>query len=443
MNKFLNVINQAGGRPLLIGGAVIDTIQGREIKDWDIEVHGLFMDNILAALLANEYQVDAVGAAFGVLKVRVGDLDVDISVPRRENKVGVKHTSFTVEIDPNMTPREASRRRDLTINSIYKNLNTNEIIDPYNGLKDLKDGVLKATDPTTFVEDPLRVLRIMQLLPRKGKVVDPQTIELCRSIKDQYGTIASERVFEEFNKLLLKAYKPSLGLQFLADCGWIDNFKALKDLIACEQNPQWHPEGDVFQHTKRALDMASEVKYSLPEEWHLAFMYGVMLHDVGKPSTTKEDFTAYGHDIAGVDIAEKFMKRITNDKILIQRVKYIVLYHMRVEGLFRGKAKIAPWKRLHNKLRLDVCAAMSICDSLSRFGDNKDAPHPSSAYALELFKGFGPDPIPPILMGRHLIEKGIKPGPRYKKILDHAYKLQIDKSIIDIEVLYKRSYQNN
>jgi len=443
MNKFLNVINQAGGRPLLIGGAVIDTIQGREIKDWDIEVHGLFMDNILAALLANEYQVDAVGAAFGVLKVRVGDLDVDISVPRRENKVGVKHTSFTVEIDPNMTPREASRRRDLTINSIYKNLNTNEIIDPYNGLKDLKDGVLKATDPTTFVEDPLRVLRIMQLLPRKGKVVDPQTIELCRSIKDQYGTIASERVFEEFNKLLLKAYKPSLGLQFLADCGWIDNFKALKDLIACEQNPQWHPEGDVFQHTKRALDMASEVKYSLPEEWHLAFMYGVMLHDVGKPSTTKEDFTAYGHDIAGVDIAEKFMKRITNDKILIQRVKYIVLYHMRVEGLFRGKAKIAPWKRLHNKLRLDVCAAMSICDSLSRFGDNKDAPHPSSAYALELFKRFGPDPIPPILMGRHLIEKGIKPGPRYKKILDHAYKLQIDKSIIDIEVLYKRSYQNN
>ena len=339
MDKFLNVINQAGGRPLLVGGAVIDTIQGREIKDWDIEVHGLFMDNILESLLANGYRVDAVGAAFGVLKVQVGDLDVDVSVPRKENKVGVKHTSFTIEIDPNMSPREASRRRDLTINSIYKDLNTNEIIDPYNGLKDLENGVLKATDPSTFIEDPLRVLRIMQLLPRKGKVVDPQTIELCRSIKDQYGTIASERVFEEFNKLLLKAYKPSLGLQFLADCGWIDNFKALKDLIACEQNPQWHPEGNVFEHTKRALDMASQVKYSLPEEWHLAFMYGVMLHDVGKPSTTKENFTAYGHDIAGVDIAEKFMKRITNDKILIQRVKYIVLYHMRVEGLFRGDRK--------------------------------------------------------------------------------------------------------
>lgn len=435
MKDLLVAIKLAGGRALLIGGAVIDSIMDREIKDWDIEVYGLSLSQLEEVLTSNGFMADLVGRAFGIIKTKVNGLDIDLSVPRRENRIGLGHKGFEVEFDSTMTPEEAGRRRDLTINSMYQDMETGEIIDPFGGIKDLKEGILRATDPKTFVEDPLRVLRVMQLLPRKGKVVDPSTVALCKGMVDEFATLPKERVFEEFNKLLLKAEKPSMGLEFLKDSGWLCHFPELGALVGCSQNPEWHPEGDVWEHTKLTVDAAAQLKKQLPEEWQLAYMYGALLHDVGKPSTTSQDLTAYGHDSAGVPLAKAFMERLCNNTALIGRVVKVVKVHMRPGQLHAGGAKLPAWKRLHNELRLDVCAAMSRADSLSRYGDIT-LPHPPSEKAMELFREFGESQIPMALQGRHLVAKGMKPGKAIGDVLREAYAIQIDQGIEDPEVLY-------
>lgn len=437
MDNLIQAIKDAGGRCYLIGGAVIDSIMGRTPKDWDIEVYGLSMSQLEEVLLNNSFQANKVGASFGIIKVTLEDCDVDLSIPRRENRIGVKHQDFEVILDPEMSPKEAGRRRDLTINSMYKDLETGELVDPYGGKQDLEEGRIKATDPKTFVEDPLRVLRIMQLLPRKGKFVDLRTEVLCQSIVDEFDSIAKERVFEEFNKLLLKAEKPSLGLQFLVDCGWICHFPELSALVGCPQNPEHHPEGDAWEHTKLVVDMAAIFKSNLPEDWQLAYMYGALLHDVGKPSTTADDLTAYGHDTAGGPLAESFMRRITNDVKLIERVVGITVLHMRAGELQRSDCKKNAWMRLHNKMRLDVLAYMSKADSLSRYGD-PDMEHLPSQMALNFFKEFGTaEKIPAVVMGRHLIDRGMKPGPEFGKVLKTAYDVQIDQQLNDVDEILK------
>lgn len=181
MKNLINKIQEFGGTAMLIGGAVIDSILGLEIKDWDIEVYGLSMFQLEEVLVSLGLPVNTVGKSFGIIKTKIEGVEIDISIPRRENKIGVGHTDFSIELDQTMTPYEAGLRRDLTINSMYKNLHTGEIVDPFNGLKDLNNGIIRATNNKTFVEDPLRVLRIMQLLPRKGKTVAPETIELCKN----------------------------------------------------------------------------------------------------------------------------------------------------------------------------------------------------------------------------------------------------------------------
>jgi len=424
IKKFVKII---GGKCYLIGGAVIDSIQGREIKDWDIEVYGKSLVEIEDALKCAGLEANMVGASFGVIKTKYEGLDIDLSVPRRENRVGIGHKGFEVELDPTMTPKEAGRRRDLTINSMYLDIETGEIVDHFGGLRDLKYGIIQATDENTFTEDPLRVLRIMQLLPRKGSSVVRATVMLCASMAEEFNSLPKERVFAEFEKLLMKADKPSAGVYFLYDCRWLCHFPEIKNLLGCAQNKEWHPEGDVFKHTMRVIDLAASYRDSLPEDWRLPFMFGALLHDVGKPSTTDEDLTSKKHDVAGGPIAETFMRRITDDSQLIERVVSIVVNHMRCGQLVTGNAKTSAWKRLHNELRLDVAAAMSKADSMSRYTEGKE--HEPSRIAMEYFEKFGETKIQPVVMGRHLIKIGMKPGPQFKKILDEAYKIQIEEDM--------------
>ena len=439
LTKLIKSLKDAGGKPFLVGGAVVDGLQGREIKDWDIEVFNLPLLRIEQTLTKAGFKVDAVGKNFGVLKTSVKGLEIDLSVPRKENKIGVGHAGFKVQIDPFLTFEEAARRRDLTINSMYQDLETGEIIDPFGGLQDLEQGILRATNEETFREDPLRVLRIMQLLPRKGKKVAKETLELCRDMVEDFLELKSERIFEEFNKLLTKTEKPSTGLQFIADSGWIKHFPALRDLIGCEQNKVWHPEGDVWEHTKRVVDIAAILKTDLPEDWQLPFMYGALLHDVGKPSTTLEDLTAHGHAKAGEPIAKEFMRSLTNNIEIKQRVLAIVANHMDTGQLAREpKVRSSAWRRLHNRLRLDVCAAMSEADALSRDTGDKVVSSLPAELAMVHFKELGEEPIAPVLMGRHLIKKGLTPGPEFGKILARAYELQIEEDLKDTDELFNR-----
>jgi tRNA nucleotidyltransferase (CCA-adding enzyme) len=436
-------IAAAGGRAMLVGGAVVDSIQGKSPKDWDIEAYGISMDHLERVL--EQWGPNTVGKSFGILKLSTSlcdGHDIDVNVPRRDNNTGIGHRDFDIVIDPNMTPKEAALRRDFTINSMFYDMVEEKIVDPYGGVTDLANGVLRATDHTTFIEDPLRVLRAMQLLPRKAKIIDTATMNLCYSMHHTFPSLAKERVLEEFRKLLLKADKPSIGLQFLRDSGWISHFPELELLIGCRQHPEWHPEGDVWIHSLHVVDSAAAVRDQVPEEWREPFMLGAMLHDVGKPATTvtpemvKADqapvdrlWTAYGHDRAGEAPAETFLRRITDEKKVIERAVVIVGEHMQPYNLHQGGARISAYRRLHNKIRLDVIGLVSRCDCCGRpdrqIGD-PDLEHEVSDSCFARFDEFGEDPIPRKLLGRDLINAGFKPGTRFGVMLGAAYEAQLE-----------------
>lgn len=203
---------------------------------------------------------------------RVGKLHVDVSIPRIESKSGIGHKDFEVSLIPDLGVKEAARRRDLTMNAISICLPDGTVTDPWGGVEDFEKGLLRAVSVDTFADAPLRVLRIMQLLPRKAKTVDPSLVQLCSSMVDTYSSLSSERVFEEFNKLLLKAYKPSLGLQFLKDCGWWKHFPELKDCFEIPQPAKYHPEGDVWNHLLHVVDAAATRRTQVEEDWRLAYV---------------------------------------------------------------------------------------------------------------------------------------------------------------------------
>jgi len=274
LESIVEDIAEKGGASYLVGGAVIDSIQGRAAKDWDIEVYKLSISE-LEKVLSGYGSPNLVGQSFGIIKLKFEDVEYDFSVPRRENKIGLKHQDFNIELRPDIAPEEAALRRDLTINSMYIDLSSMDIVDPYHGLDDLNSGIIRHTS-YKFSEDPLRVLRIMQLLPRKGRVVAPETMDLCRALVNQYSTLPAERVFEEWNKLLMKAEKPSVGMDFLADSGWIVHYPELNSLRTTAQNPDWHAEGSVWNHTQMVVDCASLLKQYIPEEWKKPFMYGAL-----------------------------------------------------------------------------------------------------------------------------------------------------------------------
>jgi tRNA nucleotidyltransferase (CCA-adding enzyme) len=415
-----NNLKQLGGKCYLVGGSVIDFIKNRKITEYDVEVFGL-SPSVIRDEVSKFGDVSTVGKTFGVVKL---NNVMDFSVPRRENRIGAGHVDFDVDFDPHMSIKDAALRRNFTINSIYLDIDTLEIHDYYNGIKDLNDGILRHVSDK-FGEDPLRVLIAMQLLSRKVKTVAPETLELCMSLKTQFNTISKERIYAEFNKLLLKGDNPGMGMQFLKDSGWIECFPELNVLIACKQKECWHPEGVVYSHVIQAVDNAAKVRHICPDDWMQAFMYGVLLHDVGKPLTTDENLRSHGHAEAGVDVAETFMRRLCDDADLIGKVKKIVKHHMTPWNLTDQHARICRWKRLHNEIRLDVIGLVARCDDAARNRNVMD-PDPVHIICQELTLQFGDKPIAPVLMGRHLIAMGMTPGPSFKKLLKEGYDYQIE-----------------
>lgn len=441
LQKVVGALSSRGSASYLVGGAVLDALMGLPVKDWDVECYGLNYQE-LNDLLKGFGRTSLVGRAFGIVKLWADDEEYDFSIPRRDNKSGVGHRGFTVELDPTLDVKEAARRRDLTINSIYLNLSSLEIIDPFNGVGDLKDGILRATDPHTFVEDPLRVLRIMQILPRKGRNVDGATVELCRGMIDEFDSLPSERLMLEFNKLMMKTDKPSAGFKFLADCGWIIKFPELASLIGTPQNPEFHPEGDVWTHTLLVMDNAAKLRGYLPDDWRLPYMYGMLCHDMGKPLTTDPvRLTAYKHESVGVDVAVSFMHRLTNNIELTERVLSVVRNHMRPYQLARDNASAGAWKRLHNELPLHVAAYVTQADRCGNFTSDVMTFTTETEKILAVADEFGKEKIHPVLNGEFLIKKGRKPGPEFKRILSAAFDIQLDEGIENPELLYEKAMQ--
>jgi tRNA nucleotidyltransferase (CCA-adding enzyme) len=442
--RVVEKLQATGGRVMLVGGAVVDVIRGTYPVDFDLEVFGMSMADVAKALA--EFEPKATGKAFGIYKCHVDGLDIDVSVPRRDNKIGNGHADFEVAFDPGMLPEEAARRRDFTINSMFYDMQEEMVVDPFNGREDLEAGILRATDKAKFVEDPVRALRAMQLLARKAESVHHDTIYLISTMVDQFQYLAKERVFEEWKKLLLKADVPSMGLELLRATKWLANFPELEALVDSPENVEWHPEAvphGTWNHVLHVVNNAATIREEVEEEWRLAFMFGALLHDVGKPSTVDpRTGKAPRHDREGVPLAEEFMRRITDDKKLIQRTVAIVGNHMGPFSLTTNKAKPTGWKRLHNRCRLDMMGWMSRCDWAAKgalTGDRhvlEAIDHVPSTMCFAYFEEFGAEEIQPILQGRHLIKAGWMPGPKFGPALKVAYEAQLE-GVEDLDELLK------
>ncbi len=422
-----------GGRALLVGGGVRDALLGLNPKDIDIEVFGILPEK-LENILKGHFPIIKIGKAFGVLKLK--GIEVDVSIPRKESKEGIGHKGFHIEGDPYLSFEEAASRRDFTINAISWDPLTQELIDPFKGQDDLAKGILRHVS-NKFSEDPLRVLRAMQILARFNLKVDTQTLELCKTIEPE--NLPKERIFEEWKKLIIKGKTPSIGLKFLKDCGWIRYYPELEALINCEQDPQWHPEGDVWLHTLHCMDEFARERIN--DEWEdLIVGLGVLCHDLGKPVTTIRDdegrIRSPGHDIAGVPIADKFLRRMTDAKALIEAVLLLVETHMRPVELYKTQAGSGAIRRLANKVgRIDRLIRVVSAD----MGGSPPKDKSEFLIGLKWFEDQGEllkvvDQAPkPLILGRHLIELGLVPGKEFRKILNDCFEAQLDGQFDTLE----------
>lgn len=446
VREIAEIVRKAGGRALMVGGAVRDLALGVKSKDVDLEVFGLPADK-LQAVLKDRFPFDPCGVSFGVLKLH--HYDIDVSLPRRESKRGEGHRAFEIASDPYLSVKEAAERRDFTINAMYMDPLTGEAEDPYGGREDLRRGILRHVSPK-FVEDPLRVLRGMQFIARFSLEAAPETIEICKSVEIE--GLAAERLMEEWAKLLLKGVEISKGLDFLKATGWVKYFPELAALIGCEQDPVWHPEGDVFEHTKLCLDAFARRRIGDKAE-DLLVGLAVLCHDFGKPATTRFDRKAgrirsLGHDEAGKAPTLSFLKRLTNDERLLKEIPPLVQCHMQPFALWKSKATDAAIRRLALRVgRLDRLVRVSRADDEGRLPELVDSAAKGQdldwlVEAAERLEVAAAAPKP-ILLGRHLIQLGLKPGPSFKPILDKCFEAQIDGAFVDLDGAidyYKRNF---
>ncbi|MDT7605075.1 MAG: hypothetical protein QOF61_3072 [Acidobacteriota bacterium] len=436
-------VKDAGGRALLVGGCVRDALLGLKPKDWDVEVYGVEPAR-LRTLLEGFGRVDAVGEAFTVYKL---GHDLDVSLPRRERKAGRGHRGFVIEGDPLMTVEEAARRRDFTINAILEDPLTGELIDPFNGQTDLKNKILRAVAPETFVEDSLRVLRAAQLAARFELEVEPATLQLCRSI--ELTDLPSERVWGELEKLLLQSTRPSVGFEWLARLNATPQlFPEVQALIGVPQETDWHPEGDVDVHTFLTLDRAREQIDDLPYAKKVTVMLAALCHDFGKPATTEfvEGRTrSRGHDEAGVEPTLSFLDRLkifTLDGYDVRsQVMALVRDHLKPGEFYlkRDSVTDGAFRRLARRCELDLLYRVARADSLGRnapwVAPEKWFDTAAQEWFINRARELEVERRPPaaLLMGRHLLEMGLKPSPRVGEIARAVYEMQLDGRVRTLE----------
>lgn len=434
-------IHEAGGRILLVGGAVRDLFLHMPCKDLDLEVYGLTV-NKLESILQTVGEVFTVGKAFGVL--RVAGIDADWSLPRCDS-AGRKPT---VETDPFMSYAKAFKRRDLTINALGIDLMTFELIDPFHGLQDMRNGILSCPDERLFVEDPLRFYRVMQFIARFGMWPDERLTQLCATM--DIRSISRERIEAEFQKLMLQGQPPSAGFRWLKTINRLHEvLPELALTIGVSQDPRWHKEGDVFEHTMQALDAAALFAYPDPED-RLVLRYAALCHDLGKATTTvvHEDgtITSYGHELDSVTYARSLLPRMMSNKIVIERVLILVRHHMKPLQFIKGKAQATAYKRLARMLGKQVTMSMLAdlaCSDVSGRNPEGNAPLPLECEMPTLFKQkaaaarviFQAEPA--VLHGRDILDS-IAPGPLLGRALEYAYQVQIKDNITDKDELKKR-----
>ncbi len=439
----VSAVRNAGGRALLVGGCVRDRLMGLEPKDWDLEVYGV-EPHKLRALLDQFGQVNVVGEAFTVYKL---GRDLDVSVPRRERKSGRGHRGFVIESDPSLTIKEATRRRDFTINAVLQDPLTEEIIDPFDGQADMKRKTLRAVALDTFPEDSLRVLRAAQFAARFDFHVEPETVRLCRAT--DLSDLPAERIWGELEKLLLRALRPSIGLDWLQELGVLPRlFPEIEALRGVPQDSIWHPEGDVFVHTCLVVDRARELIDELSDAKKITVMLAALAHDFGKPATTEfidGRWRSRGHEEGGVAPTEAFLERLnihTFDGYDVRgQVIALVREHLKPGEFYNKRDEVGDgaFRRLARRCELDLLYRVARADSLGRNADWVPRDRWYDCEAQEWFIGKAKElevdrrPPEPLLMGRHLLELGVAAGPVMGEITRAVYEMQLDGRVQTLE----------
>ena len=427
-----------GGRALIVGGYVRDRLLGSGSADpdnLDLEVFGVAADR-LRALLARFGRVDTVGSSFTVYK-----LDrLDVSLPRTESKTGRGHRGFTVTGDPSLPIEQAARRRDFTVNAIAWDPLDDEYVDPCRGRDDLQRRCLRMVDPETFGDDSLRVLRAVQFTARLEFDVDEPTKALCREIP--LDDLPAERIWGELEKLLLLARRPSVGFRLARDVGVVERlFPEMQALVGCPQEPEWHPEGDVWVHTLLVIDQARERINDLPRPLQIAMMLGAICHDFGKPTTTAfidGRIRSREHEAEGVAPAAAFLDRLNVHSFdgydVRRQVLGLVAHHLK-PGMWRAARDgvgDGAFRRLARKVDLELLARLAKADCLGRTGDF-DCSAMDWFLARARALGVEHGPPPPILLGRHLLELGCQPGPEIGRLLKQVYERQLEGEITTLD----------
>lgn len=437
VHQIARAVRARGGRALVVGGWVRDRLRGAPSKDMDLEVFGVPQDH-LPTLLAAFGRVEAVGQSFPVYKVIGPGGTLDVALPRRESKQGRGHKGFAVQGDPAMSVAEAARRRDFTVNAIAWDPLTDTYEDPFNGQEDLRRRVLKAVDPATFGDDSLRVLRAVQFAARLAFTLDAGTADLCRRIS--LDDLPGERVWGETEKLL-QADRPSAGFALALELGVVDRvFTEMRPLVGCPQEPEWHPEGDVWTHTLMVIDEARDGNRDLDRPRLLAVMLGAVCHDLGKASTTAVidgRIRSLGHEDAGVAPTLQLLDRLNVHSIdgydVRAQVVGLVAHHLK-PGMFHkdGRVGDGAFRRLAQKVDMELLARLATADCRGRTGQFDCS---AMSWFITRARALGVEhaPPPPLLLGRHLLALGLKPGPQVGRVLKASYEKQLDGQIRTVE----------
>ena len=442
-DDLINAISQAGGVPILVGGVVRDFVmqgipRGAQApdpdasQDVDIEVFGLTLPRLQDALSSKFFRWDEVGEHFSVLKVNVLGFNnpVDLSIPRYEASTGDGHKEFEVMANPDLTFKEAARRRDFTMNSMGYNLITSELLDPYNGKIDIQLGVIRHVSDA-FSEDPLRPLRAARFAARFNFRIDPETLGVMGSMSDMALSLPSERVWMELEKVLLEGKEIHRFFNYLGLTGWLEIlFPEVASLRDVEQDPEWHPEGNVLVHTMYALNYWAANLRTGNKEDDLITAIAILCHDFGKVTHTQYDrkpghITSHGHEEAGAEPTRTFLHRLRQYELAKEVVPLVENHLAPVFGQNSARAL----RRLSVKVdRLDLLANVSRSDQAGRppkdprAGLAKVAVFEQKVADLEIPVGG----IRPLVGGDYLISLGLTPGPNFKHILGVAYDAQIE-----------------
>ncbi len=398
LDKIFDKLEKYNIKSIIVGGYIRDYLLNIESNDIDIEVYNISSFEKLQNILQEFGSVNSVGKSFGVCKLSLQNLSLDFTLPRTDSKVASGHTGFDVKIQKNLDFASAASRRDFSINAIGYDVANKKILDPYNGIDDLKKRALKMVDSKTFMEDPLRVLRGVQFCARFDLEMDKELFLLCLTMVEQnmLQELPKERIYAEIKKLLLKSKKPSLG------------FRLLKKL---------HTQ-DYFSHdplAMKAIDHIAKLKLTNSKTNEVLMLASL----------------CYNFSTSHI---KDFLSNLTQDKELLQRVSTLVCNLNTITTL--SSKHFSDYELFKLSCLVNIEQLCILSKAIYEVGDK--VKRRAKELNILNFK------MPAMLHGRDLIKSGIKPSIEFSTILNDAYEAQMHRKFTsyDEAIVWLKFYLN-